>query len=84
MEAGWLVEDNVFESIHDCMFIGGGRQNTVRRNLFINCTVPVHVDDRGLTWMKCKPLLSSAADPLHCLAESFMLVTSCVSVVHLF
>lgn len=56
MEAGWLIEDNLFESIHDCMFIGGGRQNTVRGNLFINCTVPVHVDDRGLTWMRCKEL----------------------------
>jgi parallel beta-helix repeat protein len=54
MEAGWLVEDNYFESIHDCMFIGGGRQNVVRGNTFVNCTVPVHVDDRGMGWMGCE------------------------------
>ena len=46
------------------MFIGGGRQNTVRRNLFINCTVPVHVDDRGLTWMKCKQPLANRSVPI--------------------
>ena len=53
MEAGWLVEDNYFESIDRCMFIGGGRQNTVQRNTFVNCSSPVHVDDRGLGWMHC-------------------------------
>lgn len=55
MEAGWTIEDNYFESIHDCMFIGGGRQNTVRANTFVNCTIPVHVDDRGKGWMHCGP-----------------------------
>jgi hypothetical protein len=53
MESGWLVEDNYFESTTRCMFIGGGRQNTVRNNVFVNCTTPVHVDARGLGWMKC-------------------------------
>eukprot|EP01048_Picozoa_sp_COSAG05_P019168 COSAG05_NODE_2943_length_2479_cov_1.322269_4_plen_38_part_01 len=28
MEAGWLIENNVFESIGMCVFMGGGRQNT--------------------------------------------------------
>jgi hypothetical protein len=40
MESGWLVEGNHFESVGDCMFIGGGRQNIVRNNTFVNCTVP--------------------------------------------
>jgi parallel beta-helix repeat protein len=44
MESGWTIEDNQFESIHMCMFIGGGRQNVVRGNTFINCTVPVDAD----------------------------------------
>ena len=47
------MEDNYFESIDRCMFIGGGRQNTVQRNTFVNCSSPVHVDDRGLSWMHC-------------------------------
>lgn len=55
MESGWLVEDNHFEQIARCMFIGGGRQNSVLRNTFVNCSVPVHVDGRGLNWMKCGP-----------------------------
>ena len=29
------------------VFIGGGRQNDVRGNSFVNCTVPVHVDAGG-------------------------------------
>jgi len=101
MESGWTIEDNTFESAGSrCMFIGGGRQNTVRNNsatatmacggvprfslrifdgrsrlnvcllgdcefvlrerclrlwlaAFINCSTPVHVDSRGLGWMKC-------------------------------
>ena len=53
MESGWLIEDNHFEEIRICMFIGGGRQNSVLRNTFVNCSVPVHVDDRGMNWMKC-------------------------------
>ena len=71
MEAGWLVEDNLFESIHDCMFIGGGRQNTVRGNTFKNCTMPVHVDDRGLGWMKCEFLARFSACPGWSYAEHY-------------
>jgi hypothetical protein len=47
-ESGWLVEDNYFESTTRCMFIGGGRQNIVRGNTFVNCTTPLHIDGRGL------------------------------------
>ena len=55
MESGWTIEDNVFEDIRICVFIGGGRQNLVLRNEFLNCSIPVHVDDRGLNFMKCDP-----------------------------
>ena len=53
MESGWLIRDNEFIDTQDCMFIGGGRQNTVVNNTFRNCSVPVHIDDRGLGWMDC-------------------------------
>ena len=42
MESGWTIEDNTFDTINMCMFIGGGRQNVVRRNTFRNCTVRPH------------------------------------------
>lgn len=32
--------------------IGGGRDNTVANNVFIDCVPAVHVDARGLTWAK--------------------------------
>jgi hypothetical protein len=54
MESGWTVLNNTFVNAGErCMFIGGGRQNTVMHNTFVNCTVPLHVDTRGLGWMKC-------------------------------
>ena len=53
MESGWLVRDNEFADTQACMFIGGGRQNVVINNTFRNCTVPLHLDARGLGWMNC-------------------------------
>ena len=59
MESGWLIEDNHFERAGTmCVMIGGGRQNRVLNNTFTDCHVPVHVDDRGLGWMKCNATLT--------------------------
>ena len=44
MEAGWLIEDNVFESCPQGVYLNGGRENVVRRNTFINCS------DFGFGW----------------------------------
>ena len=38
MEAGWLIENNVFESCPQGVYLNGGRENIVRRNTFINCS----------------------------------------------
>jgi len=32
------------------VMIGGGRDNIVRNNIFIECEVPVYMDNRGLRW----------------------------------
>ena len=50
LEAGWVVENNVFSSMEVGVFIAGGRQNTVTGNRFINCTTPVVLDSVGLTF----------------------------------
>jgi len=33
------------------MMIGGGRDNTVINNIFIDCVPSLHIDARGLNWM---------------------------------
>jgi parallel beta-helix repeat protein len=38
MEAGWLIEDNIFESCPQGVYLNGGRENVVTRNTFINCS----------------------------------------------
>ncbi|MBI3684426.1 MAG: right-handed parallel beta-helix repeat-containing protein [Acidobacteria bacterium] len=48
--SGTLVEGNIFHRAGRSVFIGGGRDNTVRNNLFIDGNPAVEVDARGLTW----------------------------------
>jgi hypothetical protein len=44
------IEGNVFRRVTNAAFIGGGRDNAIVNNLFIDCTPAVHVDARGLGW----------------------------------
>lgn len=41
---------NVFFRVTKAAFIGGGHDNTIENNLFIECSHAVHVDARGLGW----------------------------------
>ncbi|HSW44667.1 MAG TPA: right-handed parallel beta-helix repeat-containing protein [Phycisphaerae bacterium] len=34
------------------VLLGGGRNNTVENNIFVDCTPAVHVDERGTGWAK--------------------------------
>lgn len=34
------------------VLVGGGRNNTVENNIFVDCTPAVHVDSRGLGWAR--------------------------------
>jgi hypothetical protein len=43
---------NVFKNVTRAMMIGGGRDNNVLNNIFINCVPSLHVDARGLGWMR--------------------------------
>ena len=52
--SGAAVVGNVFCRAGRGAFIGGGRDNIVENNLFIDCHPSVHVDARGLTWMRPK------------------------------
>ena len=50
--SGWLVEGNKFINCTVGMFIGGGRDNTVRNSYFEHCDKAVHLDARGSNWQK--------------------------------
>jgi hypothetical protein len=46
--SGSVVTDNIFVNVQRAVFIGGGRDNTVRNNLFVDCREGVAIDGRGL------------------------------------
>lgn len=48
--SGTTVEGNVFLRVEQPVFIGGGRDNVVRKNVMIDAEPGVHIDGRGLTW----------------------------------
>lgn len=52
MSSGSIVYGNVFYKASRCVFIGGGRDNIVVNNIFIDCWPGVMIDARGLNWAK--------------------------------
>ncbi len=49
------VIGNVFNNVTRAMMIGGGRDNNVINNIFINCVPSLHIDARGMGWMHDHP-----------------------------
>lgn len=41
---------NIFYHTRYSAFIGGGRDNIVQNNIFIECDKPIHIDARGIGW----------------------------------
>lgn len=50
--SGVRVYGNVFYKAKMGVCIGGGRDNVVENNIFVDCNPSVHVDARGLNWAK--------------------------------
>jgi len=48
--SGTLISGNVFYEVPRAAYIGGGRDNRIEFNLFVDCDPAVHVDSRGLGW----------------------------------
>ncbi len=46
---------NVFYDMLKPTFIGGGRDNVIANNIFIECDTPVYLDNRGLRWDHFRP-----------------------------
>ena len=45
-----VVYGNVLVECYRGFLLGGGRNNIAMNNIFINNTISIHIDDRGLTW----------------------------------
>ena len=50
--SGIAIVGNIFARVTKAAFIGGGRDNRVENNIFVDCEVAVHIDARGLGWAK--------------------------------
>ena len=48
---GVTVFGNIFYKSSYAVFIGGGRDNVVQNNMFIDCRPCIYVDARGRSWM---------------------------------
>jgi len=48
-----VVQGNIFFQVWKPIFLGGGRDNVVENNIFIDCPKALHVDGRALGW--CGP-----------------------------
>ncbi len=46
--SGTRVYGNLFYKANRAVMIGGGRDNTVQNNIFVDCRISVHVDARGI------------------------------------
>lgn len=44
------IYGNIFYQASMGAFIGGGRDNTVENNIFVECDPAVHIDGRGIGW----------------------------------
>ena len=49
-DCGDTIERNIFYRAKRAVFIGGGRDNHVRSNLFVECFQGIHLDSRGMSW----------------------------------
>gem|GEM_PF-3294719 len=54
MASGIRVEGNIFFRCNSGMLVGGGRDNRIAHNLFIDSKLGIRFDQRGVTWMAKK------------------------------
>lgn len=50
--SGTMVYGNVCHGARRGVLVGGGRDNTIENNIFVECGAGVHIDQRGLGWAK--------------------------------
>ncbi|MFA6563212.1 MAG: right-handed parallel beta-helix repeat-containing protein [Verrucomicrobiia bacterium] len=55
MYCGTTIASNLFYKVTRAAFIGGGHDNTIANNIFVDCKPAVHVDARGMGWAHAMP-----------------------------
>ncbi len=50
--SGVMVYGNICQGARRGVLVGGGRDNIIDNNIFVNCGTGVHIDQRGLGWAK--------------------------------
>jgi hypothetical protein len=50
MYSGTSIYGNVFYDVTRAAFVGGGHDNSIENNIFVDCQPAVHVDSRALGW----------------------------------
>ena len=50
MYCGTTIASNLFYKVTRAAFIGGGHDNSIENNIFVDCKPAVHVDARGMGW----------------------------------
>jgi hypothetical protein len=50
MYCGTEISGNVFYRVIRAAFIGGGRDNSIENNVFVECPRAIHIDARALGW----------------------------------
>lgn len=55
MFCGTVIASNVFYRVTRAAFIGGGHDNGIENNVFVDCKPAVHVDARGMGWARAMP-----------------------------
>lgn len=50
--SGTKIFNNIFKNVYRGVLIGGGRDNIVKKNIFVNCSTNIHIDGRGTTFYK--------------------------------
>lgn len=48
--SGTTIFGNIFYKASKAAFVGGGRDNLIENNIFVECEPSVHFDARGLNW----------------------------------
>lgn len=47
---GVTIQGNLFERAGRSIMVGGGRDNSIENNVFVDCNPAIHVDQRGKGW----------------------------------
>jgi Right handed beta helix region len=52
LTSGISIVGNIFHRVDKAALIGGGRDNLVENNIFVDCNLSVSIDARGVGWAK--------------------------------